>query len=1315
MSPSPAPLTDPCFPPLPSLPSLPALPAASAESAPGIRRTSLQEREVHRYYEPWLSAHGSSVNVANKVESLARPHLHGGGYRARASRDKALTGFAQLACLKLNVKRGMVSLIDSRNQYILAEASKTTSVNDDADLWLGTAVLNRPDAMCEHCFQNRATGRDGDGKTKTIEGLVIDDCRLDDRFKDRPYVVSDPGVRFYAGVPILSRSGIKIGAYAVSDEHPRDGLRVDELVFMQETAVAIMEHLEWARDRVDRFKGDRIVRGMASFIEGCTSLQEGAPEDPLRSSADDEKAQHSQAERPSLPSSPSAAPHAPVREARTPSKRPTAPIRSKSGRIDSSANMFARAAGILRESLLADGAAIFGATARASHHGRSSHLAPPEQATPGNSGGTDATPPPTGESGGPDHQTSDSNASPNARPCRVLACALEDERYRAEIERGSTFTLGTLEKYFTLYPRGKVFNFTHQGVGLSSEDEGSSSDSANHHRDTDGHATTAPGSTASHRHNRKGNGMDHRELLKNIPGAQIVIFLPLYDFVEEKLLAGVFLWTSATGRMINMDDDLSYLRAFGNSIMSEAARLNVQRNEAAKTTFIASISHELRSPLHGILGAVEFLVDTATDSYQAGLISSIATCGKTLLDTLNHVLDYSKINKLGRTQMRRNAKQSLVNLASDSSLESLNMTAEVDLGILVEEVVEAVTAGHTFKKLQSGSILSKAPAGQRQQREEKKVVSVNDLSGGKDGGDDVQDGSVESEASVNIMLDISPRRSWLVRTQPGALRRIIMNLLGNALKYTAAGFVAVSLRAAPNPSKHGNKVEAAIRVVDSGKGMSEEFQRTRLFVPFSQEDSFQPGTGLGLSIVKEIVDSLRGNVEVKSRLGVGTEVDVLLSITPAESQPHGSGGILRADDVTKAMLGKAKGLHLVLLDACRAPRQTPALRDRTARLQTSFREVCEHWFEMRVTVSEGQMDHEDADVYLYAEPPSVELLIEKAKNGRLRRRDSGKIIPVIIICLDGKEALQVGKNVGGELNELGTIVEVIPQPCGPRKMARVLGHCLERVAAAAAAHDSEGARAMLKDDAAAIREADAHERLQQIATTTPSAEATATSPSGTRPPQSRLARHGKSYSPTSSSFTSADLPPPSTSVAFPSPPPLDLHTPSLRHVPRNPISEPDSRSSVHETSGGNSSGSALHVLLVDDNDINLHLLTMFMKKAGYTYATASNGREALDAYTATHAPAPSSSSSSSPSSSSTGKRKFDYILMDISMPIMSGLKSTKRIREFEHAHGLQRCCVIALTGLASTEAQREAETAGVDVFLPKPVKFAELRRLLVVR
>jgi signal transduction histidine kinase len=46
--------------------------------------------------------------------------------------------------------------------------------------------------------------------------------------------------------------------------------------------------------------------------------------------------------------------------------------------------------------------------------------------------------------------------------------------------------------------------------------------------------------------------------------------------------------------MMSLDSDLSYLRAFGNCIISEVVRVNMQKNEAAKTTFIASMSHELR-------------------------------------------------------------------------------------------------------------------------------------------------------------------------------------------------------------------------------------------------------------------------------------------------------------------------------------------------------------------------------------------------------------------------------------------------------------------------------------------------------------------------------------------------------------------------------------------------------------------------------------------------------------------------------------------------------------------------------------------------
>lgn len=65
------------------------------------------------------------------------------------------------------------------------------------------------------------------------------------------------------------------------------------------------------------------------------------------------------------------------------------------------------------------------------------------------------------------------------------------------------------------------------------------------------------------------------------------------------------------------------------------------------------------------------------------------------------------------------------------------------------------------------------------------------------------------------------------------------------------------------------------------------------------------------------------------------------------------------------------------------------------------------------------------------------------------------------------------------------------------------------------------------------------------------------------------------------------------------------------------------------------------------------------------------------------------------------------------MPIMNGMEATRRIREHEQENGLSRATVIALTGLASAAAQQEAESSGIDVYMPKPVKFQELRPLLV--
>jgi CheY-like chemotaxis protein len=67
---------------------------------------------------------------------------------------------------------------------------------------------------------------------------------------------------------------------------------------------------------------------------------------------------------------------------------------------------------------------------------------------------------------------------------------------------------------------------------------------------------------------------------------------------------------------------------------------------------------------------------------------------------------------------------------------------------------------------------------------------------------------------------------------------------------------------------------------------------------------------------------------------------------------------------------------------------------------------------------------------------------------------------------------------------------------------------------------------------------------------------------------------------------------------------------------------------------------------------------------------------------------------------------------DISMPIMSGIESTRHIRRFEKEHGLEPVALIALTGAANPNTRQEAFSSGVDLFLTKPVPMKALRGML---
>jgi two-component system sensor histidine kinase/response regulator len=123
---------------------------------------------------------------------------------------------------------------------------------------------------------------------------------------------------------------------------------------------------------------------------------------------------------------------------------------------------------------------------------------------------------------------------------------------------------------------------------------------------------------------------------------------------------------------------------------------------------------------------------------------------------------------------------------------------------------------------------------------------------------------------LDVAADTPPELITAVHGDPYRLRQILMNFVGNAVKFTARGEVVVSASCEPRPD--GDPIYR-IEVSDTGIGMSPEAQ-ARLFQPFSQADSSMSrrfgGTGLGLAICKGLVDLMGGTVGVRSEPGVGS-------------------------------------------------------------------------------------------------------------------------------------------------------------------------------------------------------------------------------------------------------------------------------------------------------------------------------------------------------------------------------------------------------------------------------------------------------------
>lgn len=116
-----------------------------------------------------------------------------------------------------------------------------------------------------------------------------------------------------------------------------------------------------------------------------------------------------------------------------------------------------------------------------------------------------------------------------------------------------------------------------------------------------------------------------------------------------------------------------------------------------------------------------------------------------------------------------------------------------------------------------------------------------------------------------------------------------------------------------------------------------------------------------------------------------------------------------------------------------------------------------------------------------------------------------------------------------------------------------------------------------------------------------------------------------------------------------------------------------------------------HILIAEDNLVNQSVAKAFVSKVGYQVTIAVNGVEAVEKFI---------------------ELRPDMVLMDCNMPEMDGMDATRKIREYEQQHELERTPIVALTAHAFSEVVDDCFAAGMDGHLAKPIIFDKLRETL---
>lgn len=1128
--------------------------------------------------------------------------------------DPALTAYAQLAAIRFGAERAFISLFDRTHQHILAEATPTLSLvggnvaTENERLSLGCCVYPKEKGVCHHVESTSRQSRK-DGNRTDESAVIVLDLTQDKRFDRSKLLGALANVRFLIAVPIVSPRGFKVGAFSVLDSRqPRSSIPdAHHIQFLNDMAATVMDRLVTREASRRNRRAERMIVGLGSFVEGRSTLrdswEEGFAEHEATEKSGESTEGHLHKEQQGIqeitheigqgltigessgepkdtstprPQSGSSKSKEPVPKREKYSQQPPGTVTFAEGnkvravlagtdlkddtlpsRIK---KIFSRAANLVRESIGAEGVIFLDAN---SH--RFGGLVDQNKRRVSGSGlkggGGSSSDESTG-SGSSSWNASENDPESDFDTPRVAECLgySSSKLSSTKDEQKSGQSILVPEPLFSSlirrYPRGKIFTYNAQGSVSEDSDSASqkiSKTGENHPIPTGGNRSSSI---------RRGKPAFHKyadDLIKIFAGARNILVLPIWDSDRNRYFAGMLVWTNEPDRLFTFENEYVYASAFTNSIMAEIRRVDVEVAEKAKTNLVSSITHELRNPLHGILGTADILSDTAMNALQHGMVHTIESCGRTLLDTINSLLDLTFLDqyKKGDTSQGKGGKKKH-SLPRSLPLGEKSSSSNVELDAILEEVTECVFAGYCFYSHPQAPPPALTSSSSRSAGQAAKADPVGPRA-----------------SQVTVIFDIQPDAEWEFHTHAGAWRRILMNVFGNALKYTPSGYIYLGLSLSHNstgsrkaPTQHGRRSYVTITVKDTGKGIGSKYLQNDLFRPFKQEDPLASGSGLGLSIVRQAVGFLGGSIEIESTQGVGTQISIHtpLSVSPTKSETSSSRSMF------STLRGHTEGKNIAILGFGQS-----LLSQRDTALYSSLERMCGHWFGLDVTnLSPLEGKHAPYDFYLAVQ---TELDCEDVGGRNLfglsdhfETTDSCSS-PVVVICQSPEEAHRMF--VASKSREQSTLFEFVSQPCGPRKLARALDMCIKRQ------RDKDQGR----------RGSDEPTRWVEM----PESSHLPVDLGPSDPPEDRMKISKRPTQDTMGGLESETLPPQQ----------------GLEAVQQH-ISQPAAPSKAQDTQ----EISKQSVLLVDDNDLNLQLLSAYVKKDGYDYTTAKDGAQALEIYKA---------------------------------------------------------------------------------------------------